>query len=195
MKTFKDQDGKNVLIGPRGSAGATIAVEKFQALGIKPKILYTTQVEAIEMMKDRRADAFTYHSPLRWSGFLDIATARPLKLIPMTSEDQKKIHEASPYSFPDVIPAKTYDFQNEDISTMSDFACVLARPGIPQEIIYKLTKLMWDKRGELMKSIESLKWIKPEMVLSLNAPLHPGAAKYYREIGIKIPDQMIWKKE
>jgi len=43
--------------------------------------------------------------------------------------------------------------------------------------------------------MESLKWIKPQDILNMNALIHPGAVKYYREIGVQIPDHMIWKKQ
>ena len=98
-------------------------------------------------------------------------------------------------NIPDTIPAKTYSFQNEDIKTVTTTGCVNIRSAIPDEIAYKLTKVAWERWADLLKGMESLKWIKPGDILNQNAPLHPGAAKYYKEIGIQIPDQMIWRKK
>jgi TRAP transporter TAXI family solute receptor len=194
MKTWKDQEGKNLLIGPKASAAAVLTEEVFKALGMSAKYIYATTAEAIEMVKDRRADGMIYDVAAPWSSILDVATSRSLKFLSMTGEEQKKVHEALPYAVPDTIPAKTYAFQNEDAKTISTFGCFIVYPGISEEIVYRLTKATWQRWPELLKGMESLKWIKPQDILNMNAPLHPGAAKYYREIGVQIPEQMIWKK-
>jgi len=195
MKGFKDQEGKRILVGPKASTGAVHTRQLFEALGMSAQYIYTTQAESIGMMKDRRADGMLYHVAAPWSGIMDIQTSRSLKLLSMTPDEQNKIAAGIPFSIPTIIPAKAYDFQNEDIRTVSTRGGVNVRPGIPEEVVYKLTKIAWDRFDDLVRGIESLKWMKPEYILDLKAPLHPGAAKYYREIGVKVPDEMIWKKQ
>jgi TRAP transporter TAXI family solute receptor len=195
MKTFMDQEGKNLLVGAKASAAAVSAEEIFEVLGMRAKYIYATTAEAVDMMKDRRADGMLYNVAAPWSSILDIATARPLKLLSIPSEERNKIMKALPYNAPAIIPAKTYPFQNEDVQTMSTLYTINVRPGISEEIVYKLTKVAWEHWDELVKTVEAAKWGKQKSILDMIAPVHPGAAQYYKEIGIQIPDRLIWKKK
>jgi len=195
INSWKDFDGKKVAIGARGSPTSTHQEVACQALGVKPKFVFSTPQEAIEMMKDRRVDAMLYSTGIPWSGVMDIAASQKVKLIPMTQEEQKKIHSVAPYRVPDTIPARTYSFQNEDVPTNAGFQTINVRPGLPDDLVYKLCKVIWDHREEVLKASAAFKWVKPADMVHMVAPIHPGAAKYYREIGVLIPDQQIWKKK
>lgn len=195
IKTWRDFDGKTIHVGAKASPAFIINEEYFKILGINVKYVFSTPTEAIDMMKDQRGDAMVYAVGAPWSGILDLATDKRLKFISMKPEEQKKIAEASPISIPDTITAKTYPFQNEDVQTMSTLYTINVRPGISEEVVYKLTKVAWEHWDELVKTVEAAKWGKPKSILDMIAPVHPGAAKYYREIGIQIPDRLIWKKK
>ena len=192
---WKDLDGKKVAIGARGSPTSTHQEEACKALGVKPKCVFSTPQEAIEMVKDRRVDAMIYSTGIPWSGLMDAATGQKIKLFAMTQEEQRKIHRAAPYRVPDTIPAKTYSFQNEDIATNAGFQTVNVRPGLADDLVYKLCKVVWEHRDEVLKASPASKWVKPPDMLHMVAPIHPGAAKYYREIGVQIPDHRVWKKK
>jgi len=194
IKVWKDMEGKRVAVGARASPTSIIQEEVCKALGIKPKFVYSTPQEAIDMVKDRRVDAMIYGVGAPWSGLMDAATAVKLKLIPMIPEEQKKVHAAYPYQVPDTIPAKTYSFQTEDIRTTMGFQTIIVRPGLADDLVYKLCKVIWEHWDEVVKASAPAKWVKPGDMVHMVAPIHPGAAKYYREIGIQIPDRMIWKK-
>jgi TRAP-type uncharacterized transport system substrate-binding protein len=46
----------------------------------------------------------------------------------------------------------------------------------------------------VVKATAAAKWVKSGDIVNMIAPVHPGAAQYYKEIGIQIPDGLIWKK-
>ncbi len=166
-----------------------------KALGMNARYLYATTEESIEMMKDRRADGMIYDVAAPWSSILDVATQRSIKFLSMTPEQQKRTHDVLPYAIPDAIPTKTYAFQKEDARTISTFGCFIVNAQLSDDVVYRLTKVLWQRWGELEKGMESLKWVKPRNVLDMNGPIHAGAAKYYREVGVQVPEQMIWKKK
>jgi len=195
IKTWKDLEGKRVAVGARASPTSIIQEEICKVLGIKPKFVYSTPAEAVEMVKDRRVDAMVYGVGAPWGGLMDVAAAQKVRLIPMTPEEQKKVHATYPYQVPDTLPAKTYAFQDEDIATTQGLQTVNARPGLAEDLVYKLCKVAWENREEVVKASPAFKWVKPGDIVYMVAPIHPGAAKYYREIGIQIPDRMIWKKK
>jgi TRAP transporter TAXI family solute receptor len=146
------------------------------------------------MVKDGRVDAMIYGVGAPWSAIMDIAVNRKIKLISMTPQEQKLVNMASPFQTPDVIPAKTYAFQTEDIQTVSGIQSVIVRPGLPDDLVYLLTKTTWQHWDEIVKALAAAKWVKPMDMTSMIVPIHPGAVKYYKEIGVQIPDRLIWKK-
>ncbi|MBI5968021.1 MAG: TAXI family TRAP transporter solute-binding subunit [Deltaproteobacteria bacterium] len=195
IKAWKDLEGKRLCVGARGSPTSIIQEEICKVLGIKPKFIFSTPSEAIEMVKDRRVDAMIYGVGAPWGGLMDIAAVQKVRFLPMTPEEQKKVHAAYPYQVPDVIPAKTYAFQTEDIPTTMGFQTVNARPGLTDDLVYKLIKVIWAHWDEVVKAAPAAKWVKPQDMVNMVAPIHPGAVKYYREIGVAIPDHLVWKKK
>jgi hypothetical protein len=195
FKTWKELEGKKVNIGARASPTSINTEEIYKALGLKPRFIYSTPTEAIDMVKDRRVDAMIYGTGAPWSGLMDAATAQKLKFLAMTPEEQKKVHSSCPWMVPNTIPAKTYSFQNEDVPTIVTIQTINARPGLPDDLVYRLCKVIWERWDEVVKASPASKWVKPADMLAMVSPLHPGAAKYYREVGVPIPDHKVWKKK
>ena len=194
IKTLKDMDGKRIHLGARASPTSIVNEEIFKVLGIKPNYVYSTPTEAVDMMKDRRVDGMAYSVGAPWSVIMDIATERPVRFISLTPEEQKKIADTLPYQVPDTVPAKTYSFQTEDYHTVQGLQNIIVKPSLPDDLAYRLTKTAWEHWDEVMKATAAAKWVKAKDIVDMIAPVHPGAARYYREIGIQIPEKLIYKK-
>ena len=67
------------------------------------------------------------------------------------------------------------------------------RSGLPDELTYRLAKTAWERWDEVVKATAAAKWVKAQDMVHMIAPIHPGAARYYREIGIAIPERLVWK--
>lgn len=195
IKGYKDLEGKKVQVGARASPTSGMSEEISQLIGVKPKFIFSTPSEAVEMMKDRRVDAMIYNVGAPWGGLLDVGSAREVRLISMTDDELKKVLAGLPWAYKALMPAKTYPWQKEDVLTIGFLQTVNARPGLSEDIVYKLTKAAWEHWDEVVKATKAAQWVKPEDIVNMVAPVHPGAAKYYQEKGIKIPDRLIWKKK
>jgi hypothetical protein len=187
-------EGKRVNLGARASSGSIAMEEHFKALNIKPKFIFSLPTEAADMMKDRRIDVFAYGVGAPYSVFIDIARSIPVKLIPLELEEQKLTAQTIPFLFPLTIPSKTYSFQNEDCPTVGAYANMIVRSTLSEELVYKLTKVAWENWNEVVKVVPAVKGVSPKDIVNMVAPIHPGGVKYYREMGINIPDRLIWKK-
>jgi TRAP transporter TAXI family solute receptor len=98
-----------------------------------------------------------------------------------------KILQANPFFVQEVIPAGTYRGIDTDTNTVSVMALLVTYEGMPEEVIYNFTKALFDNIADVQGSHAMGKNIKLETATNgLTAPLHPGAAKYYREAGIKL---------
>ena len=195
MKTWKDMDGKKIALGARASPTSLIHEEIYKVLGIKPNYVYSTPTEAADMIKDRRVDGMAYSVGAPYSVVMDISKDRPIRFVNMTPEGQKKVAETLPYAVAFTMPAKTYSFQNEDFHTITAYQNIIVKPGLSEELVYRLTKVAWEHWDEVTKATAASKWVKAQDVVNMYAPIHPGAVKYYKEIGIQIPDRLVYKKK
>jgi TRAP transporter TAXI family solute receptor len=194
IKGYKDLEGKNVQVGARASPTSGMSEDICRLIGVKPKFIFSTPSEAIEMVKDRRVDAMIYNVGAPWGSLLDAGSARELKLIGMSDEEMKKVLAGLPWGFEATMPARTYPWQKENVRTLGFLQTVNVRPGLSADVVYKLAKAAWEHWDEVVKATKAAEWVKPEDIVNMFAPVHPGAVKYYQEKGIKIPDRLVWKK-
>ena len=84
------------------------------------------------------------------------------------------------------IPAGTYPNQKDPVQTTAVKMVMFCRGDLPEDTVYQMTKAFWEHIEDLGKSQKNLKGLKPADAVKdiANVPLHPGAAKYYKEIGV-----------
>ena len=86
---------------------------------------------------------------------------------------------------PAMIPAGTYEGQTTDVPAIAIQNFLVTHEGVSADTVYKLTKAMWENLPALVAAHSAGKAIKKENALAgMAVPLHPGAEKYYREIGL-----------
>ena len=95
---------------------------------------------------------------------------------------------------PFTIPANTYPGQSKDINTIAQPNFLAVREDISEQDVYLLTKTIYENLPFLNSIHKATTAMKLEKAINgLPAPLHPGAAKYYRERGMSIPDHLVAK--
>jgi len=117
-----------------------------------------------------------------------------VKVLEFTDEQLKAINEKTAYpGFRYLIPANTYPGQKKQIKTIAQPNFLAIRADVDAAIVYKLTKTIYENLPYLLAIHKATKFMKLELATSgLPCPLHPGALKYYREVGgVIIPDSLI----
>jgi hypothetical protein len=91
------------------------------------------------------------------------------------------------------IPANTYRNQvGGDVRTTIANNSIIVRANMDNKLVYKMVKALWENLDEIHQSAVVLKTLnKNKPFAGVNLPLHPGAVKYYREIGTKIPADIL----
>ncbi len=93
-----------------------------------------------------------------------------------------------------VIPAGTYPGQEKDINTIAQPNILACRADVDEDAVYQITKAIYENLPFLNAIHGATKVMAVEKAISgLPLPLHPGAAKYYKEVGIQIPDRLMAK--
>jgi hypothetical protein len=93
-----------------------------------------------------------------------------------------------------VIPADTYPGQTKDINTIAQPNFLSVRADVDEDAVYLITKTIYENLPFLNAIHGATKAMSVEKAIAgLPMPLHPGAAKYYQEVGIQIPDRLLAK--
>lgn len=155
------------------------------------KAEYFALSEAAGALVDDRIDAFFMVGGYPVPAITDIATTISTRLIPIPHDVAERVTEKYPFFTIDAIPAGSYPGLESDTATLSTTALWVTRSEIDDDLVYAITKSLWsDATKRLLGATHPAgRRIRLEMALEgLVIPLHPGAARYYREVGVKIPD-------
>jgi TRAP transporter TAXI family solute receptor len=190
IKTIQDLKGKRVNIGNPGSGQRQNSIDALANAGIDwEKDIMAEQVKAAEapgLLQDGRIDAFFY-TVGHPSGAIKEATAgrRKVILVPITGVE--RLLKKHPYYAKAVVPIKFYPgaANQEDVPTFGVKATFVTSIKVPERIVYAITK-------ELFENLEEFKKLHPaygvltkeNMLEGMTAPLHPGALKYFKEVGL-----------
>ncbi|OGK82297.1 MAG: hypothetical protein A2X52_21145 [Candidatus Rokubacteria bacterium GWC2_70_16] len=193
IKSIYELSGKKFNPGFRGSAVEKSSEVAFGVLGIKPDWQRMGTADVVDAMKDKRIVGFAKAG----AGYghdastMDIATQVPLRTLPYSEEDMKKIKAARPHIPWVKVPAGSIKGMGEFWTTVS-LAFVAASKDMPPELAYRLVKAIWDGQEHQPQSVMGVAYKNPGLSAQLAlSPLHAGAIKYYRELGFKVPDHLV----
>jgi uncharacterized protein len=195
FKSAKDLAGKRVAVGNAGSGAALSAERFFRHIGVWDKFQpqFLGYSAAASAFKDRKIDAFWVLVGYPNASVIEAATGDKIRLLDVGKEaEETGFYKEYPYGAT-VIPAGTYPGQTADVVTFEDGTLLTARSDVDEEVVYKVAKATWSKEG--MENMVQAHKAAAEMSLENNfkgssRPLHKGAAKFWAEMGISIPDDL-----
>jgi TRAP transporter TAXI family solute receptor len=189
IRTLSDIKGKRFAPGAPGGTTVGETQLHLEMAGLKYPDDFSAQfvaaTEAVDLIRNRQIDGTWIQAGLPTSGVSDISTAGG-RLVSMDEELIKNITAKYPWYNRAVIPAGTYAGQTQDVITTSITITVVVDQSVPDDIVYQMTKVMYENIDTLKLAHSALKETTLEGAVQnlANLPLHPGAAKYYREKGV-----------
>ena len=189
VKSLRDLAGKKFIPGGAGSAGARFTKAVLKVVGVLDKVkLQTVDLnEGVQAVKNRRAVGFSTASSPPASLVTEISATMPIRLLSLPDADYQKISKKFARY---VIPAGLYKGVDYKVKTISLLVGMYTTSSLPDEVAYQITKSFWENRPVWQKAHPAMKLLKMDGVNSLVAKLHPGALKYYQEIGFKVADKL-----
>jgi len=187
IKTLADLKGKRISVGAAKSGTELNARAIFKAAGLAysdmAKVEYLPFGESVELMKNRQLDATLQSAGLGVASIRDLATAVKIVVIPVPADVVAKVGDAA-YQ-PSVIPANTYTGQTEAVATAAIPNFLVTHSGVSDDVAYRMAKAMYDNIDTLYAAHNAAKSIKRENAIKgMPVPLHPGAERYYKEVGL-----------
>ena len=193
LDSLKALEGKRVGIAQAGS-GTQIAVEIILAeQGITRDNIDEAELnnsQSAERLADGQLDAYFYAAGTPVAAMIQLDNTKGMELYSFSEEEVVASNKAVPYYVPSTIPAGTYAGVNYDVNTLAVNGILATSSDASEELIYEITKALWNENSRklLDNGHAKGKVIRLETALKgldgLDVPLHPGAERYYREVGL-----------
>jgi len=194
IKTINDLKGKRVSTGAPGSGTEIRGLRVLEAYGISPKDLKSQERlgvgESAGAMKDRRIDAFIWDGGLPTAAVLDLGATPGIKIQLISHGDSvaKMVAKYGPLYFVATIPKGTYGGVEADVSVAAATNLLVVHARMDESLAYQITKLLLERTADLVAVHQAAKEITlKSAVVGSPVPFHPGALRYYKEKGIKVP--------
>ena len=187
IRSFADFKGKKFNVGNPGSGTRASMEEMLVAMGWKlGDFSLASELKADEhgpALCDGKIDGFFYGVGHPSANIQDPTTTCGAKLVSLTGPAVDKLVKEKPYYAYATIPGGLYPNNPTDTRTYGVLATMVSSSKVPADTIYAVTKAVFDNFEEFKKLHPALAHLKPESMIKdgLSAPLHEGAAKYYKE--------------
>ncbi|CAN5898722.1 TAXI family TRAP transporter solute-binding subunit [soil metagenome] len=187
IATLADLKGKRISVGAPKSGTELNARAILKAAGLSyadfAKVEYLAFGESVELMKNRQLDATLQSAGLGVASIRDLATSVKIVVVPIPADVVAKVGDAAYQGA--VIPANTYTGQAADVATIAIKNFLVSHEGVPADMVYAMTKSMFENLPSLVAAHNAAKGISKEGAVSgTTVTFHPGAEKYYREVGL-----------
>jgi TRAP transporter TAXI family solute receptor len=179
--------------GLSGSSTEVIVREVLRVLEVSPDLKPGGLDDAVNAFKDRRLDGLVKAGPMPEPLMTELQHSAEVALSGFTDEQVATIRAELPYVDFSTIPGGTYKGIDEDLQTLGLTLGVGADKDVPTDVVYELTKAMWEKHEEIAQTHATLKGVDvPALTMAkATSPLHCGAVMYFEEIGESVPDDLL----
>ncbi len=190
ISNFQDLKGKRVNIGNPGSGQRGTMEVLMEALGwTKADFKLASELKAAEQSQalcDNKIDAMIYTVGHPSGSIKEATTSCDSVLVNVTGPEVDKLVADNDYYRTATVPGGMYSGNDNDTSTFGVGATFVSSTGVSEDVVYQVVKAVFENFDDFKKLHPAFANLKKEEMISdgLSAPLHDGAAKYYKEAGL-----------
>jgi len=180
-------EGKTILLGA-GSFGATEGEKYLELFGLTGKVTIADSElsNAVGALKNGQIDGFVTAGSYPAPNVIEAAASTPVRILSMSDEQVAAARRTRV-----VIPAGTYAGQDSDVTTTSLPVVAYATDKMDDDTAYQLTKTFWEQKDAMGGTAPWWAAVSTDMLSNVTTRVHPGAARYYREIGVALTDSQM----
>jgi uncharacterized protein len=187
IKSLADLKGKRVSVGPKQSGTELNARAIFAAAGLSygdfSRTDYLPFGQSAKLIEKGDLDATLQSAGLGVDSIRQLGTSVAINLVEIPKDVVVKINDAA--IVPAVIPARTYEGQTKNVETAAIVNFLVTREGVSADTVYAMTRTIFDNLTQLVQTHPAASGISlKDAVVAMPVPLHPGAERYYREMGV-----------
>lgn len=190
IKFLNDITGKKINIGQAGSGseGQTLALLEVYGIPVdsfSPQRL--SHANAADALVDEKLDGYINLGSLGQSHQMKAMSSGKAVLASFGPDEQiAKLVAKYPYYYKYVIPAGSYPYQDQSVDTVATGTLLIVNADISEELVYQATKALFENVKTLEQSQAIASEIQLKSALNVSGiPLHPGAERYYKEVGVR----------
>lgn len=191
IQSFDDLKGTKGGVGASASATDVYTQHIVGTAGLDYKTakdfepVYSDATSSSDQMKDGHIDWANFPLGVPGSAVIDLAMTGKVDILPIEGAFRDKLLADHPYYVPFTIPGGTYSGFDQPIETAACVITLVADESVDEEAVYQITKALWEKIDEARQINKGLEWMSLEHPYEgIGVPLHPGAERYYKEIGV-----------
>jgi hypothetical protein len=193
IKGLQDIKGKRIVPGDRGwgttdlvealMAGAGMPPDKFKAEG--GTISYTSITDRSKALQDRNVDAIFIPAQVTYPDLMAVQQAVGIRAVPLPKEAVERTLSMMGGLSRAKVPKGLYGVVKEDMPSPGFLQQLIVDAGLSDEVVYRLTKLWWERVKEIGEIAPSLDQANVKTAMEgATIPFHPGALRYYKEVGV-----------
>lgn len=189
IESIEDLEGQTIAVGDTGSGTRAISDAILEAHGLEEGD-YDAEIaefaDTTDMLSDGTIDASMFVVGVPVASLTQLAASTDVTLLSIEDDVAAEIAEGGYYEAYD-IDADSYDFLDEDVTTISVFAALAASSTeVSEDLAYDITAAFWENKDSITVDVDLVDI--DEALLGIgDIPIHPGAERYYEEEGIDIP--------
>ena len=189
IRGIRDFAGKRIVVGPAGAGFEYFLKPILAAHGITYDDftpINSTYIGAVDLLADGSAAAAFVGGAIPTPAATQASTSQDIFFIPFDDAAKQSLFTDYPFFNAITIPADTYKGQTEPFASMNVGAMhLITAENADENTVYEFAKTLYTHRAEVVKRHGAGKAINPKnAVKDTGTPFHPGAVRFYREIGI-----------
>lgn len=177
-------------VGAAGSGSEEVFRAVFEAHGITyedieswgGRIEYVGGGSGADLFRDGHVNVLSNAAPQPYSTWVEVAASRDVVLLPIDDTAADAMKELG-YDV-DTIDTTPYGDPTGMILSAGPTSILIVNKDVDEELVYQMTKLLYENFDNLIEIQSDLRGFDPENAANADIPLHPGAERYYREIGL-----------
>ena len=190
ISSVADLKGKTVSVGDAGSGvefNAKQILEAYDMTFDDINVVNASFGDSADSLKDGKIDAAFIVAGAPTTAVVDLATTKAIHLVQLDEDHIKTLQDKYDFYPATTIPAGTYDGVEEDATTVSVRATLIASNNVSEDAVYELLKAMFDNQEDLIAGHAKFEFLNLEdAVKGISVPFHAGAKKYYEEQGVTV---------
>jgi len=188
IKSVADLKGKVISPGPKGHTGEFAARQVLEIYGLSykdmAKVQHVGYTDTVALMKDGHCDGWLFTTTIPGASVMDLASARKIRLISLPDDKIKEMQKLNAGYIRRLIPKGTYHGVDYDVHGFGFFTHLIISAKLPDDLVYKITKTIVKDLPRLGDIVKDMKGVTAkDLAMDIGIPFHPGALKYYKEVG------------
>lgn len=188
IESIEDLRGKTVVVGDVGSGTEFNAAQVLEAYGMTFDDITKNNGsfgDVADGIKDGKIAAGFTVAGAPTTSIVDLATTNEFNMLSLSPEAVKYLTSTYSFLIQENLPAGTYNGIDEEVVCVAVKAALVASDELSEDVVYEFTKAFFENLEELQGSHAKYNLVSAETAVSgASAPIHPGAMKYYKEIGV-----------